>query len=111
MLRRSHTATIEKNETYTSDFATEPYEAGWAGEAIWFVRITEMAEGTVFRARTQISPDGLFWSDQGEGSIIITEAGQHALSIRDFGSWLRLRCEPAGSAPCVKLMVYLALKE
>ena len=111
MLRRSHTATIEKNETYTTDFETVPYETGWASEALWFVRVTDMTEGTVFRAHPQISPDGLFWCDRGDEPITITQTGLYALALRDFGGWLRLRCELEGADPKVKLMIHLALKE
>ena len=111
MLRRSHTATIEKNETYTSGFETEPYETAWAAEAIWFVRVIDLAPQTTLRAHPQISPDGLFWCDKRDGPLLIRDRGQHALALRDFGGWLRLRCELEGPEPRVKLMVHLALKE
>ena len=37
-LRRSYTAVVERNALWQGDFATEPYEAAWASEAIFFVR-------------------------------------------------------------------------
>ena len=112
MLRRSHTAVLEKNEIHASDFATEPYETGWASEAIWFVRVTEVSGDDVkLRAHLQISPDGIFWTDRGDQPLELDGCGQACLSVRDFGSWLRLRVEIEGEDPSVKLMVYLALKE
>ena len=42
MIRRSFTAVIEKNTTWTSGFETEPYETGWATEARWFIRVVTM---------------------------------------------------------------------
>ncbi len=33
MLRRSFTAVLEKNATFTESFHTAPYEVAWAGEA------------------------------------------------------------------------------
>jgi len=41
MLRRSHTAVLEKNATFTESFCTEPYEVAWAGEGRWFIRMLE----------------------------------------------------------------------
>ncbi|MBH05480.1 MAG: hypothetical protein CMJ20_04080 [Phycisphaeraceae bacterium] len=112
MLRRSHTAVLEKNETYTSNFETEPYEVGWASEAMWFVRITETSGSNVkLRAYGQISPDGLYWSDKSDQAMEMDDCGQAYLSLRDFGSWLRLRVEIEGDKPSVKLMIVLALKE
>ena len=37
-LRRSYTAVVERNALWQGEFATEPYEAAWASEAIFFVR-------------------------------------------------------------------------
>ena len=68
MLRRSPTATIEKNKTYTASFDTDPYECGWASEATWFIRMIELGEGTSMKGYPQISPDGLFECDK-EGAI------------------------------------------
>ncbi len=37
-LRTSYTTAIERNIVWQGDFATEPYEAPWASEAIFFIR-------------------------------------------------------------------------
>lgn len=112
MLRRSHTATLELNETYTGSFDTEPYECGWASEAAWFVRVIELAAGTVLTAVPQWSPDGLHWCDlEGAAALQLTAPGLRGRALRDFGGWLRLRCRLAGDRPRVRLMVHLALKE
>lgn len=112
MLRRSHTATIEKNETYFADFETEPYECGWAREATWFIRVIEMTDGTTLKAMPQVSPDGLFWCDkEGERELSISERGLRSREVRNFASWLRLRCELEGDNPRVKVIIHLALKE
>jgi len=58
-MRNSFTAVIERNTTFTSDFETEPYEAAWAGEARWFIRVLAMGgESARLRVMPQISPDG-----------------------------------------------------
>jgi hypothetical protein len=109
MIRRSFTAVIEKNATFTADFSTEPYEAGWASEARWFLRVIEIA-GTL-RVTPQISPDGLFWCAEGSPPLVITQPGVYSAPLRHFGQWLRLAGEVRGENASVKTMVYLALKE
>ena len=111
-MRRSFTAVLEKNATFDDDFATEPYEAAWAGEARWFIRILEIdGAGAHLRARAQISPDGLFWCDQGPVFPDMPESGMYSIALHDFGGWLRLQCELGGQDPRVKVLIYLALKE
>ena len=111
-MRKAFTAVLEKNSEFTEDFATEPYEVAWAGEARWFIRMLDIeGEGAHLRARVQISPDGLFWCDEGEVFPDIWEDGLYSIALRDFGGWLRLQCEVGGQAPRVKVLIYLALKE
>ena len=112
MLRRSHTAVLEKNATFTESFCTEPYEVAWAGEARWFIRVLEMdGENAELDAAVQISPDGLHWCDEGSKFATISEPGLYSLEARKFGHWLRLACRLEGEQPRIKVMVYLALKE
>lgn len=111
MVRRSFTAVLEKNATFTGSFQTEPYETAWAGEARWFVKVQEMSSGTRMRAAAQISPDGLFWCDLGAAPLEMNAAGLYSLGLREFGHWLRLNVEVTGDAPRVKVTIYLALKE
>lgn len=108
MVRRSFTAVIEKNSTFTEHFETEPYETGWATEARWFVRVLQHS-GTV-QITPQISPDGLFWCDEGHNGVHITAPGLYSFPLRDFGNWLRLKGEFSGTGS-TKVLIYLALKE
>lgn len=112
MLRRSFTAVIEKDTTWTADFETEPYEAGWAAECRWFVRIMTI-DGTdaSLTVTPQISPDGLFWCDEGREPPAMTQPGVYSFALREFGNWLRLRAEVNGQNAAVKVMIYLVLKE
>ena len=110
MLRRVFTAVIEKNSVLTSDFETEPYEAGWATEARWFIRILTIDGADASLTVTpQISPDGLFWCDEGRAQLFASKPGVSSFALRDFGNWLRLRGEVKGAS--VKVMIYLVLKE
>ena len=69
-MRQSHTAVVERNQLWEGDFVTEPYEAGWSHEAIFFVRMlrVEAANSSSLIAvelQVQISPDGIHWCDEG----------------------------------------------
>ncbi len=112
MVRRSFTAVLEKNATFTSSFETEPYETAWASEARWFVRVIDV-KGTdaALSIVPQVSPDGLFWCDEGRAPLVIGTAGLYSFALRDFGHWLRLKASLTGAQASVKLLIYLALKE
>jgi hypothetical protein len=111
-MRQSHTAVIERNIEWQGDFALEPFETAWAGEAIYFVRA--LAADNVpadLAAIVQISPDGIHWCD--EGTPLPLPSATEAITfcrLRHFGGWLRA----VGSLPpgaSLKVMVYLVLKE
>ena len=111
MLKRSFTAVLEKNSTFSGDFATEPYEVGWATEARWFVHVLEMQGSGILRLRPQVSPDGLHWCDEGSAPIATGRCGLFSTPLRNFGSWLRLRGKVVGGLGSVRVLIYLALKE
>ncbi|MGI8484988.1 MAG: hypothetical protein ACR2OU_12090 [Thermomicrobiales bacterium] len=111
-MRTSFTAVIEQGNTFTADFSTEPYETAWATEARWFVRVLDLSgEDVSLHLFPEISPDGLFWCEEGSPPIVAATVGMQSLPLREFGHWLRLRGEFRGSEPRVKLLIYLALKE
>jgi len=110
-MRKFFTAVLEQGNTYEGAFDTEPYEAGWAGEALWFVRILDEPAAQRITLVPQISPDGLVWMDAREPALTIDlpDGRLHSLAQSHFGNWLRLRVEAAGGRP-VKYVIYLALK-
>jgi hypothetical protein len=90
-VRNVHTAPMEvfaqiPNGTYE----LEPYEAGWAAEALAMVYVRE-AHGDAPRLRltAQISVDGVRWIDTAH-ALTIRQPGGYALSLTHFGNWLRL---------------------
>ena len=109
MLRESYTAIVERSEELRGNFATEPYECGWAGEAIFFVRILERAgdlEGITLQV--QISADGIRWCDEGT-SLTLSEAEVDFCKVGHFGNWLRV----AGALPegaSMRAIIALSLK-
>lgn len=109
-MRRSFTAVLEKGSAFDADFSTEPYEAGWAVEARWFVRALRADEGVAIELVPQLSPDGSTWCDAGTEPMRLDGVGMVSRPLRDFGSWLRLDAKHVGEPGSVTLIVYLALK-
>ncbi|MDP3749386.1 MAG: hypothetical protein Q8Q88_20305 [Phenylobacterium sp.] len=110
MLRESLTAVVARNETWTGASATEPYEAGWASEAVIFVRALEAAKGEMAQAFVEISPDGMRWIREGASLVLPAQADDLAVArVSHFGNWLRLAATLPDGAECT-LLVTLHLK-
>jgi len=110
-LRESYTLPVERNIRWEGAFSSDTAETAWANEAIFFVRALNV-EGDVsgVTCRVQISPDGMYWCD--EGTIFDLPAEVDAVTfgrVTHFGGWLRIVGElPAGGA--ITVIVYLVLK-
>lgn len=109
MLNESHTAVVARNVRWTGPDATEPYEAGWAREAVIFVRALE-AVGPAGTAQVQLSPDGMHWVDEGTNFPLPSQPdGVTFARVQAFGTWLRIAVDlPPGAA--VTVMVTISLK-
>lgn len=111
-LRESTTAVVIRGEHVGDGFTSEPYEAGWAIEAILFLRVLQEAELAVAEARAfvEISPDGMHWAAAGEPLALPSSQGDVRFTrIGHFGNWLRVRLEMPGGASC-QLLGTLHLK-
>lgn len=115
-MRQSLSVVLERNARLSGAFTTEPYEAAWAREARWFIRVLELAgSDTRIEATTQISPDGLHWCDLDSHRITVREQGLVSWPAREFGGWLRLKGTVAadsgtGEGAAAKVLIYLVLK-
>ncbi len=122
MIRENHTAVVARNERWSGVAATEPYEAGWATEAVIFVRalgIERAADATDGDGgdddasppdvRVQMSADGMRWIDEGTSfPVPETTALDTFTRVSHFGNWLRVATElPAGVAMKVLVTVHL----
>lgn len=106
MLPENITAIVARNETWSGVASTEPYEAGWAREAVIFVRALKEPKGTVPMAEVEISPDGMHWLP--EGTRIRMPAAQDqvvAARVTGFGNWLRLTASFEPGAECTVLVI------
>ena len=117
MLPHSATAVIARNETWTGKSASEPYECGWAREAIVFLRALDAPRriGRT-RARIEISPDGLRWVPSGASFAMPTRRDQVAFAPVSLVQWLsahRQRLRGAVDMPrgaSAKVLVTIHLK-
>jgi hypothetical protein len=113
-MRQFHTAVVERQRFFAEYFETHPYEAGWASEAIFFVRVEQIESQSgsgQLCPRVQISADGVNWIDEGTQMDPISAEGNYFVRVSHFGGWLRLIGPIEGSAARFKLTVQLVLKE
>lgn len=89
----SATAVVERNRVWRGEVTSEPYEAGWATEALWFLRILKAEGAGELHLKTQISPDGMSWVDEGSAFSAIRAGAPLSVSycrVSHFGNWLRV---------------------
>lgn len=105
MLPENITAIVARNELWSGHAASEPYEAGWAREAVIFVRALKAPNGPQPIVRVEISPDGMHWLPEGtEAPMPPFRDGVAALRIRRFGNWLRVAADFAPGADATVLV-------
>ncbi|WP_262244943.1 hypothetical protein [Parapedobacter soli] len=102
---------LEVKKDFKEDFQTDPYEAGWATECIFFIAVERLA-GTdpTLTAAVEISHDGVNWVGEGTVSDPINTLGLHFIRVKHFGNWLRLNCQVSGREPLFRLNIQIALK-
>lgn len=98
-MQKSVSAVVARNETWKGKSACEPYEAGWASEAVVFVRALKAPVGAMPKARVELSPDGIRWVPEGTSfDLPATEDGVSFARVRHFGAWLRVAADlPEGA--------------
>lgn len=112
-MRQFYSSVLERRKTFTDTIETPPYEAAWASEAIFFIRVEAISEGAEVELGVQISADGMHWVDDGPVTGALTEVGDFCIKASHFGGWLRLSGavrSPDSSVPNVMLTIHLALK-
>jgi hypothetical protein len=105
MLPENITAIVGRNDRWSGRAASEPYECGWAREAIVFVRALKAPKGKQPVARVEISPDGMRWLPEGtEAPMPAGKDGIIALRVKHFGNWLRVAADFADGAESTVLV-------
>lgn len=107
-MRMSNSAVVARNVVWSGQAQTEPYEAGWANDAVIFVRALKEGVGPAGRAFVEISPDGMNWAR--EGTVFDLPTAKNGVTfarVTRFGNWLRLASElPDGSALTVLVTMH-----
>ncbi len=105
-----YTAVVERVVPVVSEHTTEPYETGWADEALVFVKVRAgLLDQSTLRAQVQVSPDGIDWADLPDVAAVLNGRSMAAVPVRGFGGWLRVALSADQDQPVV-VSVYLALK-
>ena len=110
MLPISITAVVARNETWQNLSFTEPYECGWAKEAIVYVRaLSQPIKVEDIQAHIEYSPDGINWIDSGLKFQLPRRANEISfIPVTHFGNWLRVSADlPNGSSICVLVSIHL----
>lgn len=104
----SATTLVERRTVLTGDYGTHPYEAGWAVEALFYVRTEGPHPPLTIQA--QVSPDGVDWLDRGAPVSMPSDRSLIDLPLSGFGTWIRLFIAGSTSEQPTTLLVHLALK-
>lgn len=104
----TNTSVLARRVRIASDYATLPYEGGWASEAVFFVQ-TEGPHPEL-RVIADVSPDGIHWIPRGSGVVMSERAELVEVPLTTFGTWLRLRVEGASEEQSARILVHVNLK-
>lgn len=115
-MRRTYLAPMQVfSPLYPGEFALEPFEVAWAGEAISIVYVDEVNDGATLDLSAEISVDGNRWIDFRRAFDTIREPGGYFLQLSHFGTWLRLAGNvtggPEDGSPAMIAHFYWDLKE
>jgi Domain of unknown function (DUF6385) len=108
----TYTAVVERAQPVVGRHFTEPYEAGWAQEAVVFVKVRDGlgADGEL-RAWIQVSPDGIEWVDHGAAlPTPLRGTSLGAIPVQNFGDWIRVGLACSDPEATVRVSVYVSLK-
>lgn len=109
-LVESNTFVLVRGEEWSGEATSEPLEAGWAREAVVFLRPLKLkGDAAAAEINVQLSPDGIRWADEGTTIPLGGEVDRVTFArIGHFGNWLRLRASfPDGAGAQMLATVHL----
>ncbi|WP_343307123.1 hypothetical protein AAHN97_08385 [Chitinophaga niabensis] len=110
-MRHFHASAVERRKYFKGTMSSHPMEAGWAGEAIFFLIIEELkGKDARLNACVEISADGINWIKEGSVFPAIDQPGHYFCKVSHFGNWLRVHGEITGQDAEIKASVHLHLK-
>lgn len=91
MSNEARNTAFTRTADWLGAFATAPQAAGWAREAVVFVRALAAHGPVAVLAKVQISPDGVTWVDEGTSFTLPYSVDEITFAkVRHFGGWLRI---------------------
>lgn len=107
-MQTTYTSVLARRLRIHGDFATLPYEVGWATEAVLFVQ-TE-GEHPVLEIAAQVSPDGINWIRRGSPVELRVEDTIVEVPLTTFGNWLRVTVRGSTPEHGSRILIHLNLK-
>ena len=104
-MQQNNTSVLARRIVIDGDFASQPYEAGWASEAVVFVQVE--GEHPDLALATEISPDGITWIRRGDVVSLPADTSIAELSLARFGNWLRVTVTGATTAATARILIHV----
>jgi hypothetical protein len=107
-MQKTYTSVLARRVRIDGDFATLPYEAGWASEAVFFVQ----TEGVhpALEIAVEVSPDGINWIRRGRPVGMDVEDTMAEVPVTTFGNWLRVTVRGSTPEAGSRLLIHVNLK-
>jgi hypothetical protein len=106
-MQNTNTSVLARRVRISDDYATLPYEAGWATEAVFFLQ-TEGEHGDLSLG-AEVSPDGINWIRRA-GTTLAAADSLVDVPVDRFGNWLRLTVSGATEQQPARILIHLNLK-
>jgi hypothetical protein len=107
-MQTTYTSVLARRLRIDGDFATLPYEAGWASEALIFVQ-TE-GDHPVLEIGVEVSPDGITWIRRGRPVDMGVDEAIVEVPVTAFGNWLRVTVRGSTPEAGSRILIHLNLK-
>jgi hypothetical protein len=107
-MQTTYTSVLARRVQISGDYATLPYEAGWASEAVFFVQVEGDHPDLTLAA--EVSPDGINWIRRGVPTVLSSADPIAELPVANFGNWLRLTVTGTTAAAGARILIHLNLK-
>jgi hypothetical protein len=107
-MQQTYTSVLARRVRIDGDFATLPYEAGWATEAVFFAQAE--GEHPDLTLAAEVSPDGINWIRRGSPVVLGATDSIAELPLAMFGNWLRVTVTGATPAGRARILIHVNLK-
>jgi hypothetical protein len=107
-MQQTYTSVLARRVHIDGDFATLPYEAGWAAEAVFFAQAE--GEHPDLMIAAQVSPDGINWIPRATPVVLSAADSIAELPLAMFGNWLRITVTGASPAEPARILIHVNLK-